>query len=224
MTEKTLDYADLQITLADLYEQMGYHETLPDEATQRETQAVMDDVQRWLRPQFCFFVVSELPAFQIGRIIERQLRGAEAYALFICTAGTAFEEYQQRLKDEGDMVRVFIADALGSVIAEKCADQMEIALQENIDKLGWKHTNRFSPGYCGWHVSEQQILFPLFNGHTCGVQLTDSSLMVPIKSVSGIIGLGTEVRHLDYTCGLCDFKQCYKRKKNAVNFSNLSNI
>ena len=224
MTEKTLDYADLQITLADVYEQMGYHETLPDEATQRETQAVMDDVQRWLRPQFCFFVVSELPAFQIGRIIERQLRGAEAYALFICTAGTAFEEYQQRLKDEGDMVRVFIADALGSVIAEKCADQMEIALQENIDKLGWKHTNRFSPGYCGWHVSEQQILFPLFNGHTCGVQLTDSSLMVPIKSVSGIIGLGTEVRHLDYTCGLCDFKQCYKRKKNTVNFSNLSNI
>ena len=219
MTEKTLDYADLQITLADVYEQMGYHETLPDEATQRETQAVMDDVQRWLRPQFCFFVVSELPAFQIGRIIERQLRGAEAYALFICTAGTAFEEYQQRLKDEGDMVRVFIADALGSVIAEKCADQMEIALQENIDKLGWKHTNRFSPGYCGWHVSEQQILFPLFNGHTCGVQLTDSSLMVPIKSVSGIIGLGTEVRHLDYTCGLCDFKQCYKRKKNTVNFS-----
>lgn len=224
MTEKTLDYADLQITLADLYEQMGYHETLPDEATQRETQAVMDDVQRWLRPQFCFFVVRGLPAFQIGRIIERQLRGAEAYALFICTAGTAFEEYQQRLKDEGDMVRVFIADALGSVIAEKCADQMEIALQESIDKLGWKHTNRFSPGYCGWHVSEQQILFPLFNGHTCGVQLTNSSLMVPIKSVSGIIGLGTEVRHLDYTCGLCDFKQCYKRKKNAVNFSNLSNI
>ena len=36
--------------------------------------------------------------------------------------------------------------------------------------------------------------------------------MVPIKSVSGIIGLGEKVRRLDYTCGLCDFKQCYKRK------------
>ena len=116
------------------------------------------------------------------------------------------------MKAAGDMVRVFIADALGSVIAEKCADRMEQHLQTEIDKLQWHHTNRFSPGYCGWHVSQQQLLFPLFNGHTCGVRLTDSSLMVPIKSVSGIIGLGSTVRHLDYTCGLCDFKQCYKRK------------
>ena len=149
----------------------------------------------------------------MGRIIERQLQGAEAYALFICTSGTEFEAFQQRLKQEGDMVRVFIADALGSVIAEKCADQMERTLQENIDKLGWKHTNRFSPGYCGWHVAQQQVLFPLFDGHTCGVRLTDSSLMVPIKSVSGIIGVGQEVRKLDYTCGLCTFEKCYKRKK-----------
>ena len=27
-----------------------------------------------------------------------------------------------------------------------------------------------------------------------------------------IIGIGEKVRKLDYTCGLCDFKQCYKRK------------
>ena len=213
MTQKELTYDDLQISLADVYEQMGYHGALPDEATQKETQAVVDDVRQWLQPQFCFFVIRELPAFDMGKIIFRQLRGSEAYALFVCTAGMDYEAYQQRLKAEGDMVRVFIADALGSVIAEKCADKMENSLQLSIDKLGWHHTNRFSPGYCGWHVSQQQMLFPLFDGHTCGITLTDSSLMVPIKSVSGIIGLGQEVRKLDYTCGLCTFEKCYKRKK-----------
>lgn len=213
MTQKELTYDDLQISLADVYEQMGYHGALPDEATQKETQAVVDDVRQWLQPQFCFFVIRELPAFDMGKIIFRQLRGSEAYALFVCTAGMDYEAYQQRLKAEGDMVRVFIADALGSVIAEKCADKMENSLQLSIDKLGWHHTNRFSPGYCGWHVSQQQMLFPLFDGHTCGITLTDSSLMVPIKSVSGIIGLGKEVRKLDYTCGLCTFEKCYKRKK-----------
>ena len=213
MTLKHLSFKDLAITLADVYVQMGYGDAMPDEQTQCETQAVVDDVRHWLRPQFCFFVSRDLPAFHMGNIIEQQLRGSEAYALFICTAGMEYEAWQQRLKEQDDMVRVFIADALGSVIAEKCADVMEEHLQQSIDKLGWHHTNRFSPGYCGWDVSEQQLLFPLFEGQTCGVRLTDSSLMVPIKSVSGIIGQGEKVRRLDYTCGLCDFKQCYKRRK-----------
>jgi hypothetical protein len=215
VTEKTLCFEELGITAADVYEQMGYHDAQPDKATQQETAMILKEVSQWLRPQFSYFVVNKQPDFEMGNIILRQLRGSEAFALFVCTSGLEFETYQHRLKEQGDMVRVFIADALGSVIAEKCADQMEKALQESIDKLGWKHTNRFSPGYCGWHVSQQQLLFPLFQGHTCGVTLTDSSLMLPIKSVSGIIGLGKDVRHLDYTCGLCDFKQCYKRKKKA---------
>ena len=212
MTQKTLDFDALEITPVDIYEQMGYHGEEPDEATRKEVQTVLEEVRPWLRPQFCYLVIKELPEFDMGKIILRQLRGSEAYALFICTSGIEYEAYLQQLKDNGDMVRVFIADALGSVIAEHCADQMEICLQESIDKLGWRHTNRFSPGYCGWHVSQQQLLFPLFGGQACGVCLTESSLMVPIKSVSGIIGLGEKVRKLDYTCGLCDFKQCYKRK------------
>ena len=215
MTEKTLSFEELGITAADVYEQMGYHDAQPDKATQQETAMILKEVSQWLRPRFSYFVVNKQPDFEMGSIILRQLRGSEAFALFICTSGLEFETYQHRLKEQGDMVRVFIADALGSVIAEKCADQMEKALQESIDKLGWMHTNRFSPGYCGWHVSQQQLLFPLFQGHTCGVKLTDSSLMIPIKSVSGIIGLGEKVRKLEYTCGLCDFKQCYKRKKKA---------
>ncbi len=212
MTHKILTFDDLGITYADIYGQMGYHDALPDEATQKETNMIMAQVRTILQPEFCFFVTRELPAFDMGKIIMNQLRGAEGYALFIATCGEAFERFLQQLKAEGDMVRVFIADAMGSVIAEKCADEMEKNLQLSIDKLGWKHTNRFSPGYCGWHVSQQQLLFPLFNGQTCGVTLTDSSLMLPIKSVSGIIGVGEKVRRLDYTCGLCNFEKCYKRK------------
>ena len=202
MTRKILTYKDLRIAPADIYEQMGYHDTLPDESTRREVALIINNVRAWVNPEFCYFVTRDLPSFEMGRIIERQLRGSEAYALFICTAGLAFEQYQQQLKSGDDMVHVFIADALGSVIAEKCADRMEELLQQNVDKLGWHHTNRFSPGYCGWHVSQQQFLFPLFEGNTCGVRLTNSSLMLPIKSVSGIIGLGPNVRHIDYSCGL----------------------
>ena len=61
------------------------------------------------------------------------------------------------------MVKVYIADAIGSIIAEKTADCMEIALDEYIHDRGWRHTNRFSPGYCGWHVSEQNEIISLIS-------------------------------------------------------------
>ncbi|MBR1400979.1 MAG: methionine synthase [Prevotella sp.] len=242
MTYKELSYSDLKISASDIYVQMGYDNHVPDAAVRSEMSRIVEEVKAFLHPRYCFMVKrgslsvenEELTMgqrFAIGKIIARQLRGSEAFALFICTAGTEYEDYQRRLMRDGDMVRVFIADALGSVIAEKCADQMELSLQESIDKLQWNRTNRFSPGYCGWHVSEQQKLFPLFNqqqagssgaaaagngatiaGNPCGVELTASSLMTPIKSVSGIIGVGPKVRYLDYTCGLCDFKNCFKKR------------
>lgn len=183
-------------------------------------------VKEILRPQFSFFITKATldeennllttgyATMNIGRIISRQLRGSSAFAFFVATAGMEFEHLQEELKTEGDMVSIFIADAMGSVIAEKAADCMELALQQTLPSSGLKHTNRFSPGYCGWHVSQQHLLFSHFpTPQPCGITLSDSSLMTPIKSVSGVIGIGTDVRYLDYTCGLCDYKDCYKRRR-----------
>ena len=228
VTEKELTYDELDIKLADVYAQMGYRaggalpypsatECVADEMVVSETVAVVADVRRWLRARFVYVTRPDIPAvLHPGGIIARQLAGSTAYALFIATAGAEYEEYLRRLRVEGDEVRAYIADALGSVIAERCADALEGHLQASIDKLGWRHTNRFSPGYCGWAVDEQRALFPLFGGHTCGVSLTEGALMVPLKSVSGIIGLGAEVTRRDYACRMCGYEKCYKRQGKAT--------
>ena len=237
MTEKTLTYNDLNIDINDIYEQMGYQDVMPDSSVVYEVSVMLNDIKEWLQPKLVFDVVrgnihaqdntltlygkntanltedSDFSLFHCGRIVNRQLRGSEAFCVFVCTAGEKFQRLMDRLTEKGDMVLLYTAHAIGSVIAERCADYMEGVLQKQIDKLSWHRTNRFSPGYCGWNVSEQRILFPLFNGNTAGVSLTPSSLMIPIKSVSGIIGLGPDVRYLEYTCGLCDYKDCYKRRK-----------
>lgn len=226
MLESTVRFEDLRFNLSELYEAMGYGDNTPDPMTIAESVAVIREVRELVQPTFYFFITEgrldiekeiltvQETDFQIGKIISRQLRGSEGYAFFAATAGQAFEEYQERLKQEGDMVRIYIADALGSILAEKTADLMEERLEKDLIKKGWKHTNRFSPGYCGWHVSEQQKLFPIFPiSNPCGIHLTDSSLMLPIKSVSGVMGLGNNVKKLEYTCGLCTYEQCFRRKK-----------
>jgi len=226
MQERELTYGELNISLSDIYGQMGYGDAEPDGAVVREVEDMLLRIRKILRPRFCFFIAKAAldtdnnileavgTKLDIGRIITRQLRGSSAYVFFVATGGMEFERFQHRLKDEEDMVRVYIADAVGSVIAEKTADRMEEVLRQYLRPSGWHHTNRFSPGYCGWHVSEQQRLFRLFPvQEPCGVRLTESSLMVPIKSVSGVIGIGEKVRKLEYTCGLCDYKDCYKRRR-----------
>ena len=228
MTFENINYHDLRLSLADVCEQMGYGDATPDDDVMAEVRAVGDMAAAVARPRFCYMLADGTldlvrdtltiggTELHVGRIISRQLHGSEAFALFVATAGAEFEDLQMRLKDDDDMVRTFIADSFGSVIAERTADIMEECLQGELDGRGWRHTNRFSPGYCGWHVSEQQRLFPLFGvERPCGVRLTESSLMVPIKSVSGVIGLGPGVRKLEYSCGLCDYKDCYKRKRPA---------
>lgn len=226
MTFQDLTYADLSLPLHEVYEQMGYGDAAPDGDVAAETLAVEGQIAAVARPRYCFFIAKGAldtgndtltvgaTCLNVGRIISRQLRGSEAFAFFVATAGAEFEDYQMRLKDDDDMVRTFIADAFGSVMAERTADLMEQDLQNEISSRGWLHTNRFSPGYCGWHVSEQQRLFRLFGiERPCGVSLTESSLMLPIKSVSGVIGIGPKVRKLEYSCGLCDYKDCYKRRR-----------
>ncbi len=227
MITNRLTYKELDINPEDIYLQMGYGQEHPDEATQAETLAMLAEVEALARPSFCFFISDGIldtdsnmltamgHDFAIGKIISRQLRGSQRYAFFVATAGAEFEELRKSTEETGDMVRAFIIDSIGSVIAEKTADKMEEALANLLSPFGWHHTNRFSPGYCGWHVSSQHDLFALFpDGRPCGVTLTPSALMLPIKSVSGVMGLGSDVRHLDYTCGLCDYKFCYKRRKN----------
>lgn len=229
MLEKELSFTDLLISLPDIYEAMGYANAVPDDAVKREVCTLLERVTSLVHPRFTFFVTEGIlnveqetltvgdVSFPIGKIIARQLRGAANFAFFAATAGAEFESFLHELQQEGDMVQLYIADSLGSIIAEKTADRMEEAVSDFIRDKGWKHTNRFSPGYCGWHVSHQQKLFSLFPvAEPCGIRLTDSSLMIPIKSVSGVIGLGDEVRKVDYTCGLCTYKKCYRRKQRSL--------
>ena len=77
---------------------------------------------------------------------------------------------------------------------------------------GMRISNSYSPGYCGWPVSDQQQLFELFPPQICGVELNSSSLMSPVKSVSGVIAVGSQVQKMPYGCAICGRKDCYKNR------------
>lgn len=219
MIERQLTYTELGLTNDEVFDAIPC-----DEASHRELMQLMDQVRVFLHARFAFVTtgMDVLDRFNPGRIILSQLRGSEALCWFVATAGHEFEGFQRQLMQRGDMVHVYLANELGSLIAERTADRMEELLQLQLTPKGLHRTNRYSPGYCGWKVSEQPLLFELFkpNGSSytsdttpapCGIHLTDSCLMVPIKSVSGVIGISHDVRRRDYICGLCELKASCRR-------------
>jgi hypothetical protein len=150
--------------------------------------------------------------FMIRKIIFGQIKRSDSAALFLCTAGEEIGEKSRIFMNGRDLLRGYIYDVVGSEIVEAAAELMQDELEKKMAESGRKITNRFSPGYCGWNVAEQHKLFILMNDNFCGIRLSPSSLMEPVKSVSGIIGIGENVRRRPYTCNLCDLKDCIYRK------------
>jgi hypothetical protein len=158
-----------------------------------------------------FNMIIENASFHIKKIVFGQIKRSTSVAVFVCTTGHRISEEVKNLTHEGDMLKAYVYDTFGSIVVESAMDIIQKELQKKLSVAGLNITNRFSPGYCGWDVSEQKKLFSLLPEEFCGIELTDSSLMKPIKSVSGIIGIGPSVKLNPYTCTLCDISDCLYR-------------
>ncbi len=150
--------------------------------------------------------------FEVGKTLCKEMRGSERLAFFICTAGSVISQKSETLLHGDDPVLGYVYDVLGSSIVEAAGDRLQSILEQKVESKQEKITNRYSPGYCQWPVWDQHKLFSLFQGSTSGVSLTASALMTPVKSISGVIGIGKGVRYREYTCTLCSGKACIYRK------------
>jgi hypothetical protein len=133
-------------------------------------------------------------------------------AIFVVTIGKALEKKVAQLTKEGSILKASVLDAIGSVAVEKAADWLENMIRgiaaENGDKVGW----RYSPGYCDWDITQQKELFRGLDGKSIGVNLTTTYLMVPRKSISGIMGMGKSCNTFS-ACRFCRRKNCPHRRE-----------
>lgn len=145
--------------------------------------------------------------------IFNDLRECEAIAVFVGTAGEGVSIAAHRATKDGDSILAFVIDTIGSMVADFIADYLTNQLENRLKPKGWYTTDPYSPGYCGWSVADQPALFSLLPKGFCGITLTDSCLMSPVKSVSGVIGLGPKAKKYGYACERCNSKNCMYRNR-----------
>ncbi len=148
----------------------------------------------------------------LGRQVCGYIKESTQVVLFLCTAGEDFTRLTNQLNDQGDIMEAYILDAIGSLTVEKAMDKIQEQLKTEMSVSGLKISNRYSPGYCNWALYDQKPLFELIGENPTGIQLSDSCLMTPRKSVSGIIGIGANLKHHEYGCAICTNTTCIYRK------------
>lgn len=117
---------------------------------------------------------------------------AQKIAFGICTIGEKLEKEVKKLFKSGEGTRGVLLDAVGSVAAEAITNLVNAEAEEWAATHGLNITRRFSPGYSGWNVRDQKLVFEQLGKFTAGVKLTPAGIMVPLKSVSFACKLSTD--------------------------------
>jgi hypothetical protein len=125
---------------------------------------------------------------------------------FVATCGTELEAWSKQFKD---LLDSFCADTIKEMFLRSAHHEFEAHLDQ---QYGLGHAVNMNPGsLADWPISEQKPLFELLGNvrDLIGVQLMDSFLLLPIKTVSGI-RFPKEGTYEN--CQLCSREKCPGRK------------
>ena len=139
-------------------------------------------------------------------VLRKNLDAIERVFPYILTVGKALE---QRTASAEDLLEQWYLEEIADATLNYIRQYLERHLQK---KLRVGQLSSMNPGSLeNWPITQQRELFSIF-GDTqtiIGVSLTDSFLMIPRKSVSGIL-FPTEIKF--YSCQLCPRERCIRRK------------
>jgi len=229
INEHNLNFNELRINRQEIEAVLGYPYNLLPEPFNQYIEEAFNEAKNLIDIRATFRVVEDISIdqkkgillaaeqkFNVGKMICKELTDSDRMVFFVCSAGKTISEKSANLFKSGDPILGYIYDLLGSAIVEATGNWIQSYLKQGIVENGEAITNRYSPGYCNWSTSEQHKLFTLFNEAPSGVILTTSALMNPVKSISGVIGIGHDVKYRNYQCDICRNKDCvYYRVRNS---------
>lgn len=137
-----------------------------------------------------------------SRVLRVNLEGVHRVFPYVATCGAELDYWSSGYDD---LLLHFWADIIKEMALEAAEQALEKHLKEN---YALEQTSTMNPGSLeDWPLSEQRPLFDLL-GNTkasIGVRLTESFLMIPLKSLSGIRFPSEESFK---SCQLCGRENC----------------
>ena len=141
-----------------------------------------------------------------SHILRNNLDRANKVFPYIITVGP---ELERAASAQSDLLKQYYLEEMANMALESAADWLGDRLEARYGVTGLAN---MSPGSLeDWPITEQAKLFSIFGDteKAVGVRLTDSMLMLPRKSISGILFPSEEGF---VACQLCEREHCSSRK------------
>ena len=154
-----------------------------------------------------------------GDSIAEHLRGACKVALMACTLG-AVSEREMRKHEAISVADGVMFGSCCSALVEAAANVTEGLIVSFAQDMGLTTNWRFSPGYGDLPLSAQPaFLKALDASRRLGIAVTSTNMLVPVKSVTAVLGLfekpadGGEARD---ACAICRLRDGCELRKRGV--------
>jgi hypothetical protein len=219
-----VDYSQIRIVPTAVFRQIGYPPGAKvSEKVQGRVSNRLKQVEAIARPAYSM-VMRKVESVRPGsvtiegitfesEVLGHLLTNSPEVGVFALTVGPEIEEIARDLTNTGASFDAAIVDAIGSALVQKLVKFVQTRSAAAAAERGMAVSKRFCPGYCDWNVSQQKGLFALLHDDTPGITLTEDCLMLPHKSMSGMIGFGAKGEQVrNYVpCRNCQMRDCIGR-------------
>lgn len=138
--------------------------------------------------------IEELNLELNSKDLDFYLKNCHECLLEACTLGINIDR-KIKYYEHIDMAKAIVFDAVASRYLEECMDEYEANLNLGI------HTFRFAPGYGDIDLQMNHLIaHALKVDKKLGLSISQSGLMIPMKSMIGMIGLGDSSKKSCLSC------------------------
>lgn len=127
-----------------------------------------------------------------SRDLEKNLTGCESAIVLGATLGAETDLLIRRYSLT-DMARAVVMQACAAVVLEEYLDEWQHGIRCEMEAQGLYLRPRFSPGYGDFSIGHQEMILRMLDApKKIGLSMTDGNMLTPAKSVTALIGLGTQ--------------------------------
>ena len=150
-------------------------------------------------------IIADGRALESG-VVARLFAGAPEVVLAIFTIGPLLEERVAEHQAAGDYPAGFALDLVGALAVNEVGQVAYRAIEELAASRGVRASIPLNPGTSHWPLTGNRVLLELVPAAEIGIEVLESGLLQPFKSISYAVVLGEDVLTPDQgsSCDYCD--------------------